>query len=367
MSRIDANGRALIAGPPSHRRARSAHRSSSRRTSPSGVAREVASTSSPSFVDGAIATTADLRLEDDRRPLAEREVPRRARAPRRSRRSAPRRPPAPRRGRPQATYAPASTSPSRSSSSAVCSASLEHVGEQEPRVVRRCRRGARLGSRGSSAPPRAARRARCASALATCSSPSPCAAARREVLAPPAAMPPLLEADEAHPLERAEVPGHEPQHHVPLVERALEIAAVDARCARADRAPSAKCGCRSSPRSATLSARSSCPCRRSASPSGTKTRLAGSRASSSLRRRTSSAIGVRLQEVHAGASASRARHARAPASRARRARAAGSAPSSRARSRSPPRARPRSRDRDARSGVSGSLCTARRSSSTASA
>src|SRR5204862_515789 len=43
--------------------------------------------------------------------------------------------------------------------------------------------------------------------------------------------PPLLEADEPHALERAEMARHEPQHHVPLVERFLQIAPVhrDAR------------------------------------------------------------------------------------------------------------------------------------------
>src|SRR5581483_5835400 len=60
-------------------------------------------------------------------------------------------------------------------------------------------------------------------------------------------------------------------------------------------------GCRSRPRSAILSAISIWPWRRSASPSWRKTRLPGSRASSSLQRRMSSAIGfLREQPLESG-------------------------------------------------------------------
>src|SRR4029079_3051338 len=72
--------------------------------------------------------------------------------------------------------------------------------------------------------------------------------------------------------------------------RSLAIRSTSARA-------SAFPGCRSSPCCAIFSATASCPCARNASASWRNTRLFGSRASSSLQRRISSAIDLRLERA----------------------------------------------------------------------
>ena len=109
--------------------------------------------------------------------------------------------------------------------------------------------------------------------------------------------PAVLKAHEAQALHGADVVGLETQHGLPLVEGAGRSRADRWRCVRRDRAPRSFRGCRSRPRSAIFSATSIWPWRRSASPSCRNTRLDGSRASSSLQRRISSAMRVLLEDV----------------------------------------------------------------------